>query len=169
MGGDHTVNRVNSSTNNVRCVRFTYHALYRRTVAEIQQEVAKKSERNVASRVFHARNDKDTIAGWNVDLNRILHIFNVRLVVCTWLSLIVPFQTELAINTHMMVLDLHRNVLTGTSSHHPSVGTISHLSTIERSPPARLKPSLRSRIRWVHGLLGSRPLSPRGPVSDVTS
>jgi hypothetical protein len=39
-----------------------------------------RGERNPLSRLFHARNDKDMIAGWKQDLNKILHIFNVRLV-----------------------------------------------------------------------------------------
>ena len=48
-----------------------------RTVAEIQRRVIKQSRRNVVSRLFHAKNDKETIAAWKSDLNRILHVFNV--------------------------------------------------------------------------------------------
>jgi len=54
-----------------------YHALGPRTVAEIQNNVIKQSGRNAASRLFHARNDKETIAAWKSELNRILVIFNV--------------------------------------------------------------------------------------------
>ena len=120
-----------SSTSNANCVRFTYYTPYRRTVAEIQEKIIEKGGRNIVSRVFHAKNDKESIAGWNLDLNRILHVFNVRPVVCTRLSLIVLFQTELAINTHMMVSDLHRNALTsqeGTGGQHSSVGATSYPS-----------------------------------------
>ena len=53
----------------------------RRTVSEIQRNVVNRGKRNVVSRLFHAKNDKDTIAAWRLDLNRILHIFNVRSVV----------------------------------------------------------------------------------------
>ena len=45
-----------------------------------------------------------------MDLNRILHVFNVRSVRFTLLSLTVSFQTELAINTHVTVSDVHRDV-----------------------------------------------------------
>jgi len=56
----------------------TYHALDRRTVAEIRGKIIKQSGRNSVSRFFHARNDKETIAVWRSDLNRILIVFNVR-------------------------------------------------------------------------------------------
>ena len=49
-----------------------------RTLAEIQRNVFAQGERNVASRLFHSRNDKDAIAAWRQDLNRILQIFSVR-------------------------------------------------------------------------------------------
>jgi hypothetical protein len=52
--------------------------LDRRTVAEIQGKVDKKGKRNTVSRLFGSKNDKDAIASWRQDLNRILHIFNVR-------------------------------------------------------------------------------------------
>ena len=55
----------------------TRHALDYRTVAEIQSKVIKQSGRNAASRLFHARNDKETIAAWKSELNRILIVFNV--------------------------------------------------------------------------------------------
>ena len=44
---------------------------------EIQKKVVKQGKRNAASRLLHAWNDKKTIASWKLDLNRILHIFNV--------------------------------------------------------------------------------------------
>jgi len=52
--------------------------LNRRTIAEIQRKVIKQSGRNSASRLFYAKYDKETIAAWKMDLNRILQIFNVR-------------------------------------------------------------------------------------------
>jgi len=55
----------------------TYHTLGPRTVAEIQTKVIKQSGRNAASRLFHARNDKEIIAAWKSELNRILVVFNV--------------------------------------------------------------------------------------------
>ena len=47
-------------------------------MAEIQKQVVKQGKRSAASRLFHAKNDKDAIATWMQELNKILHIFNVR-------------------------------------------------------------------------------------------
>ena len=52
--------------------------LDRRTVMEIQEKVTEKSKRNLASRLVYAKSDKDAIATWRSDLNRILHVFNVH-------------------------------------------------------------------------------------------
>ena len=51
--------------------------LDRRTVAEIQDQVLKRSGRGRVSRFLHSRDDKDVITAWKSDLNRILHVFNV--------------------------------------------------------------------------------------------
>jgi hypothetical protein len=90
----------------------TDDVLGRSTLAEIQRNVIKKNKRNVISRLFHANDDKDTIAGWKSDLTRALHIFNVRSVVSVRLPLIVYSQTELAINTHVAVFDIQHDVTT---------------------------------------------------------
>ena len=58
----------------------TNRGLNHRTVVGIERKIVMRGERNVLSRLFHATNDKDTIVGWKQDLNKILHIFNVRLV-----------------------------------------------------------------------------------------
>jgi hypothetical protein len=50
----------------------------RRSVVEMQRKVDKQGKRNVVLRFILAKGDKDKIAGWNQDLVRILHIFNVR-------------------------------------------------------------------------------------------
>ena len=79
-------------------------------MAEIHRKVIKQNGRNVVSRIFQAGNDKDTIAAWNADLNRILQVFNVCSVAFTWSSLIVHFQTELIMNTHVTVSDIRDDV-----------------------------------------------------------
>ena len=55
----------------------TYYTLAPRTIAEIQNKVIEQSGRNATSRLFHARNDKEIIAAWKSELNRILVVFNV--------------------------------------------------------------------------------------------
>ena len=87
---------------------------YPRTVAEIEKNVTKQSQRNPVSRLFHARIDKEKIAGWRGELNRILQIFNVRSVISPMLaSLSICFQTELAIDTNATASDTH-NIVSGT-------------------------------------------------------
>ena len=56
---------------------FVYRVRNHRAVAEIQRGVVKGGKRNAISRAFHAKDDQGTIAAWRLDLNRILHIFNV--------------------------------------------------------------------------------------------
>ena len=89
---------------------FADDTLDRSTLAEIQRGVIKKGKQNVVSRLFHAKSDKDTIAGWKSDLNKILLVFNVSSVVVAWLPLTVRSQTELALNTHTIVSGMDHNV-----------------------------------------------------------
>ena len=56
----------------------------RRTVAEIQSRVVKQSRRNVVFRILRSKYDKEVVAAWKQDLNRILHIFNVRSLSLFW-------------------------------------------------------------------------------------
>ena len=110
-------------------------------MAEIQRGVVEGGKRNAISRVFHSKNDQETIAGWRLDLNRILHIFNVRSITSAWPSLTVHFQTELAINTNVVVSDVHTIVSNihrtmvqgqeGTGSKDLSVGVTYTLFTTE--------------------------------------
>ena len=58
--------------------RFTYQSLNRRTIAVIQKKIVKQGNRNVASRLFYAKRDKDQIVGWKLDFIRILQVFHVR-------------------------------------------------------------------------------------------
>ena len=50
----------------------------RRAVAGVQSSGIKHSKHNPVSRIFHAKSDKDAIAAWRLDLNKILHVFNVH-------------------------------------------------------------------------------------------
>jgi hypothetical protein len=58
--------------------RFTDNAPNCSTLAEIRRKIIKKDKRNLLTRFFHSKNDKEVIATWKADLNRVLHIFNVR-------------------------------------------------------------------------------------------
>jgi len=49
-----------------------------RTVDGIQKNIIKRGERNVISRRYHAKDDKEAIAAWNSDLNGIRRVFDVR-------------------------------------------------------------------------------------------
>ena len=102
----------------------------------------KLSQRNPVSRLLHAKNDKETIANWRLDLNRILHVFNVRSVEFVPLTLTAPLQTELAVSAHIMIAELVREASNqeGTDGQHHSVSSTSHPSTTERLPSPRLKP-----------------------------
>ena len=79
-------------------------------MAEIQRKVIKHGGRNAISRHFHAKNDKETIAAWKLDLNRVLQVFNVCLITFTRMLLIIPSQTELVMNVHVTVSDIHHDV-----------------------------------------------------------
>ena len=50
-------------------------------MAAVQERMIEKEERNVLSRAFWAKTDKDTIATWKEEFNKILRIFDVRPVV----------------------------------------------------------------------------------------
>lgn len=62
----------------VHVERFTYRTLNSRTTAEIQRRIIEQGKRNPVSRLLRAKNDKEMIVSWKVDLSRILHVFNVR-------------------------------------------------------------------------------------------
>ena len=47
-------------------------------MADVQGKVIEKNERGVLSRTFYAKTDKDAIAAWKQEFNKILQIFNVR-------------------------------------------------------------------------------------------
>ena len=79
-------------------------------MAKIEKKVTEKSKQVLYLRLLHSKNDNDTITARKADLARILGVFNVRSVAFTWLSLIVPFQAELVLNTDVIVSETHRDV-----------------------------------------------------------
>jgi len=95
-----------------------------RTLDEIRENIIKRGRRNVISRHYHAKDDKEAIATWRLDLNRVLRVFNVRSAISVWPLLITRFQTELGIatratgsdarqdaaNKHTVASDVHHDV-----------------------------------------------------------
>ena len=79
----------------------------------IQKKLVKQRKRNVLFRALYGKGDKGKIAAWTRDLNRILRIFNVCSVDSVLRALIATSQTELVINTHVLVADMHRLALGG--------------------------------------------------------
>ena len=79
-------------------------------MAEIEGNVVELGKRNVVSRLFHSKDDKERIAAWRLDLNRVLHVFNVRSITPLPTLLTTHPQTELAINTHTAVSDIRHDV-----------------------------------------------------------
>lgn len=48
------------------------------TTNDIERVVKAHVERSTASRIFHAKFDKEKIQGWKQEIHKILGVFNVR-------------------------------------------------------------------------------------------
>ena len=80
-------------------------------MARIQESAVEPDKRNSLSRIFNAKNDKGTVAAWRSDLDRILHVFEVRTTGHSLPTLLkVRLQTELALHTNAAVSDVHEVV-----------------------------------------------------------
>ena len=80
-------------------------------MAEIQRSAVEPDKRNVIPRVFNPKKDKDTIAAWRSELERIVRVFEVRSTIHSLLTLLtVHLQTELAIHTHVAVTGIREDV-----------------------------------------------------------
>ena len=49
-----------------------------RAATDIERNAVKKSQRGHFSRLLHTKDDKNKIVAWKAELDRILHVFNVR-------------------------------------------------------------------------------------------
>ncbi|KAF9791182.1 hypothetical protein BJ322DRAFT_432487 [Thelephora terrestris] len=83
------------------------------TVAEIERKVKEESKRNAALRLLHAKSDKDKIAGWASDINKILQIFNTELAIDT--NVVVSGTHKIVSGTHNIVSDTY-NVASETQN-----------------------------------------------------
>jgi len=99
-------------------------------MAEIQRRIVEKRERGLFSQLAHAKNDKETIATWKMDLIRILQVFNVCSVGPSQPSLISSFQTELALNTHTMVSGIRQHMLKGSEDNGGKDEVVSGIRTL---------------------------------------
>jgi len=76
---------------------------------EIQKHIIKWGKRNVISRGYHAKDDKKAITAWKLNLDGVLHIFNVCSVTFVWRLLTFRFQTELWMNPRAAISDTHQD------------------------------------------------------------
>ena len=80
-------------------------------MAQIQRSAVEPDKRNYVSRIFNPKKDKDAVAAWRSELDRIVHVFEVRSPLHSLPALlIVHLQTELAIHTHLAVSDVREDV-----------------------------------------------------------
>ncbi|KAF9785552.1 hypothetical protein BJ322DRAFT_838815 [Thelephora terrestris] len=73
-------------------------------MAQIQESVIELGKRNHLSRVVHATSDKNAVAGWKSELDRILQIFQTELALHTDVE---------ASDTHKLVSDIHWTMVKG--------------------------------------------------------
>ena len=105
VGGDYAVDYM-GLIGDAQFGQFPNDVLNPGAVAEIRRTVIKRVGRSTVFQNFQAKN-KDTIVVWRLDLNRILHVLNVRSAVFTLLSPTVSLQTELTMNIHVIDFDTH--------------------------------------------------------------
>ena len=86
-------------------------------MTDIQAKIAEKHERNLLSRAFYARADRDKIAIWQQEFKTILEIFNVCSIDSVWHRLMAVLQTGLAVNTNAMIADIRRLIKEGAQIH----------------------------------------------------
>ena len=81
-------------------------------MAQIQRSALEPDERNVISRIFNSKKDRDAIAAWSSGLNKIVHVFEVCSTVRSLPTLLtVHLQTELALHTHVAVSNIREDVV----------------------------------------------------------
>ena len=98
----------------------------RRTVAEIRRKILTRGKQNTVSPRIHSEKDKEKMATWRSDLDRILYVFNVRSIVSVRLSLTLYSQTKLVRNNTLESRE-------GTVGQHQSVSDIGTLSVTEQA------------------------------------
>ena len=62
----------------MRTPGYVITRLSSRAADEIQRNIIERNKRNVFSRRYHVKDDKEAIATWRLDFNRIRRIIDVR-------------------------------------------------------------------------------------------
>jgi len=81
-----------------------------RTTNEIQRYTIEWGRRNAISRHYYAKDNKEAIATWKLDLDGILRVFNVCYITPVRRLLTFRFQTELGIHARATVPDIRHDV-----------------------------------------------------------
>ena len=133
-----------------------------RTVAEIQRHVIKRGKRNAISRRYHAKDDKDAIATWRLNLDGILHVFNVRSITSGRPLLISRSQTELVMDTHPTVSDIHHGIA--------NIRTIVSYTRHDAVDADNIVPNVRNGVPNTHPIgseVRSDIVNTRNTASDI--
>jgi hypothetical protein len=80
-------------------------------VADIERRLVKWGKRNAVSKRFHAKDDKEAIANWKLDLNRLLQVFNVRSTTLVKNVANFPAQRELGTNRNVTASTIRHGVV----------------------------------------------------------
>ena len=80
-------------------------------MAQIQRSVAEPDKRNIFSRILNPNKDKEAIAAWRSELDRIVHVFEVCSTVRSLPTILtVHLQIELALHTNVAVSNVREDV-----------------------------------------------------------
>lgn len=79
-------------------------------MAEIKRDIIVLNGRSTIANVVYSKSNKEKIAAWRAELDRILQVFKVRSITTLSASLIIRLQTELAINTNVTVTDIQCDI-----------------------------------------------------------
>jgi len=113
-----------------------------RTTNEIQRHTVERGRRNAISRRYYAKDNKEAVAAWKLDLDGILRVFNVCYITPVRRLLTFRFQTELGIHARTTVPDIRHDVVNtstrskpkghkGTDSQNQAVSTTRTLPVTE--------------------------------------
>lgn len=89
------------------------------TTDEIQTRTIEREKRNAISRRYYAKDNKEAIAAWKLDLDGILRVFNVCYITPVRRLLTFRFQTEFGIHARATVPDIRHDVANTSTRNKP--------------------------------------------------